>query len=62
MAAMVAPMDGIAAAIRAGRLSFAFLEASPTTAGGDDFAFSDLGERRRKGFSAPVRLLEARRS
>ena len=27
------PMDAIAAAIRAGRLSFAFLEAAPTTAG-----------------------------
>jgi hypothetical protein len=27
------PMDGIASAIRAGRLSFAFLEASPTGGG-----------------------------
>jgi adenylate cyclase len=29
---------------------------------GDAVAFSDLGELRLKGFSAPVRLLEARRS
>jgi adenylate cyclase len=29
---------------------------------GDGVAFSDLGELRLKGFSAPVRLLEARRS
>jgi adenylate cyclase len=112
------PMDGIAAAIRAGRLSFAFLEASlamvdelpqaglpqahvgvaagPVIVQGGDYygrtvnlasrvagraqagqvlvtdvvaaavredgvSFTDLGELRLKGFSTPVRLLEARR-
>jgi adenylate cyclase len=37
-------------------------EAVAAAVPGDGVAFSDLGELRLKGFSAPVRLLEARRS
>jgi adenylate cyclase len=37
-------------------------EAVAAAVAGDGVAFSDLGELRLKGFSAPVRLLEARRS
>jgi class 3 adenylate cyclase len=37
-------------------------EAVAAAVPGDGVAFSDLGELRLKGFSSPVRLLEARRS
>jgi len=50
----------IAARAQAGQVLVT--EAVAAAVPGDGVAFSDLGELRLKGFSAPVRLLEARRS
>jgi adenylate cyclase len=51
---------GVAARAQAGQVLVT--EAVAAAVPGNGVAFSDLGELRLKGFSAPVRLLEARRS
>ena len=50
----------IAARAQAGQVLVTEAVAAAVPGGG--VAFSDLGELRLKGFTAPVRLLEARRS